>query len=318
MRRNWYIGIFCCWLTLPLFSYGQNENDNADVTTETVEDEFQNHFFEALRERAIENYGKAIGHLLECKKLDPENAAVDYELGINYTSAENFEEAETHLLAAIAKDPENRWYSEALFDVYQTQHKTGEAITLAEKLSATNDAYKTSLVYLYANVDAYDKAVAQLDKLDAMYGASEERERLRKRYLSLERNKSAPENVEILEMEEIPPVAKEEIKEGNPFEDMQKDMTRLMNNKEYQLLLQKSDEALESYPAQPFFYYMNGAALQGMRNFKRAVLSYEMALDYLIDDVILEKKIYAGLAECHKQLGNIQKEQEYLEKAKNI
>lgn len=319
MIKGWYIGMFCFCCLVSLIGGAQNENDSADVTNEQVEDEFQDHFFEALRERAIENYGKAIDNLMECKRLDPENAAVDFEIGINYQSMKNYEQAENYLLAAVEKDPENRWYSEILFDVYQTQNKNDEAVAVAEKLSETNDAYKKSLVYLYAQNNQYDKALSQLDVLDRLYGTSEDRERMRTRFKAYEKYQTNMENdITVLEAPEDNNTKETPAVTANPLADMEKEMDRLLKGQAYKELLEKTDEALESYPAQAYFYYMNGVAKQNMRNFKMAVEAYENALVYLIDDLALEKKIYAGLAACHKQLGNIQKEQEYLEKAKSI
>jgi tetratricopeptide (TPR) repeat protein len=45
---------------------------------------FQKFFFEALSQKAIENYDKAIIALEKCQNIDPNNAAVYFELSKNY------------------------------------------------------------------------------------------------------------------------------------------------------------------------------------------------------------------------------------------
>lgn len=310
----WYIGICIIGTMVPQTFMAQDVNDNAGVTTESVEDEFQDHFFEALRERAIENYGKAVDALLKCKELNAEDPAVDYQLGINYADAGLWEESENYLLTAVEKDPDNRWYAEALYETYKVQGKTQEAITIAENLAKSNVAFEKSLVYLYEQNMDYGKAIAQIDKLDDLYGNDEYRNDKRKKLLAKQKHQTYMEHdVEVIEAEAEP-----EETEDNPLEILQNYMTDLLAKGQYEKLKEKSQEALDSYPAQPGFYYMNGLALQHLEKYKDAVSMLEMGLDYLIDDIVLEKKIYEALAQCHKKLGNVQKEQEYLQKVKNI
>ncbi len=311
-----YIGVcMFCWL-LPIAGWAQNENDNADVTSETVEDAFQENFFEALRERAIENYDKAIEYLEVCKKLDTTNATVDFQLGRNYASLKKYETAETYFVAAIQKDPENRWFSEALFQVYQAEDKTDEAIELAEELAAKNTKFKENLVLLYARVEAYDKALTLLDELDALYGKSTTRNKQRMRYTTFAKYQQEHQEEGASAYDEAADDG--EIEEENPLETMQQEMTELYNSAQYKELLASTNDALESYPSQPFLYYMNGLANEQLGSLQTAVESLENALAFLIDDIVLQKKIYNALASCYKKMGNQKKEQEYLQKAKNI
>ena len=63
-----------------LAQYGfAQEDEMADVTSAIVEDTFQEHFFEGLKQKGIENYDKAVEQLLEAKKLQPNNLSVDFE-----------------------------------------------------------------------------------------------------------------------------------------------------------------------------------------------------------------------------------------------
>ena len=68
-------------------------------------DAFQEHFFEALKQKAIENYEKAIIELKACEKLQPNNAVVFFELGKNYKLLKNYELAISNLQKANSLEP---------------------------------------------------------------------------------------------------------------------------------------------------------------------------------------------------------------------
>ena len=54
-----------------------------------ADDVFENHFYEALKHKATENYDLAINELNKCLSKSPENETVFYELGKNYFYAKN-------------------------------------------------------------------------------------------------------------------------------------------------------------------------------------------------------------------------------------
>ena len=56
---------------------GQEEG-SAELFTESYTDRFQEVFFEALKQKGIENYDRAKEQLLEAKKLDPLHPVIDY------------------------------------------------------------------------------------------------------------------------------------------------------------------------------------------------------------------------------------------------
>src|SRR5690606_29254269 len=68
------------------------------------------------------------------------------------------------------------------------------------------------------------------------------------------------------------------------------------------LVQQVSVEALEIYPAHPFFYYAQGYALNRNSKPDQAVEVLETALDYLLDDISLANRIYQELADAYTAL----------------
>ena len=79
----------------------------------------QEYFFEALKQKGIENYDRAVVSLLKCVELDDTEAAVYFELGKSYIQLKNFGAAENSLKLAIDKNPNNEWYLNKLYGVYE-------------------------------------------------------------------------------------------------------------------------------------------------------------------------------------------------------
>jgi len=82
------------------------------------------------------------------------------------------------------------------------------------------------------------------------------------------------------------------------------------------LLLQVSADALENYPAQPYFYYANGYALNKDGKHSDAIEILETALDYMVGDVSLANKIYTELSAAYIAISNPSKANMYLRKVK--
>ena len=69
---------------------------------------------------------------------------------------------------------------------------------------------------------------------------------------------------------------------------------------------------MEEYPSQPFFYFINGHALNKSGKHKEAVEVLEAALDYLLEDVPMMNKIYQELVDAHTALNNSSEANMYL------
>ena len=143
-----------------------------------VEDQFQEHFFEALKQQGIENYQRAVDELLKCKKLD-DKAVVYFELGKNYIKLKNFGAAEDALKRAVAKEPNNEWYLDELYEVYKQQGDTKKAIKIVKQLVKFHRDYQQDLASLYIKSKDYKTALKLLDDLDKAYGINADRDYLR-------------------------------------------------------------------------------------------------------------------------------------------
>jgi tetratricopeptide (TPR) repeat protein len=139
-------------------------------------DEFQNSFYESLLQKGIENYDKAILALEKCKKIQPNNAVVFFELGKNYLAQKNYLMAYTSFEKATQIDPTNKWFWVGLYDVcYETKDYT-QAIVIVNKLIEFKKEYKEDLVSLYMNTQQFDKALELINELNDTVGKSDLRD----------------------------------------------------------------------------------------------------------------------------------------------
>jgi len=156
-----------------------------------VSDAFQEHFFEALKQKAIENYEKAINALRECEKLQPNNAVVFFELGKNYKSLKNYESAIANFQKANSLAPNREWIIADLFDSYYSNKQYEEAILISKNLVGFNSKYYDDLAKIYFEIQQYDKLINLLDKLDGELGVTEYRNSMRQQIYALTDNTSA-------------------------------------------------------------------------------------------------------------------------------
>ncbi|OYQ33275.1 cytochrome C biosynthesis protein [Flavobacterium cyanobacteriorum] len=170
----------------PAVSYAQQEPDEMALAT----DEFENNFYEALKQKGIENYDKAIQSLQKCLAKQPSNPVVFNELGKNYLAMKNYPEAEKAFLKATELDPKNRWYWAGLYDVYYATQDFNRSIPVVQKLTEwRKEYYQEDLVSLYMHTRQYDKALALINELEQTVGQSEKREVYKLQILSEDKYK---------------------------------------------------------------------------------------------------------------------------------
>lgn len=157
-------------------SFAQQEPDEIALAN----NKFQLSYYEALKQKGIENYDKAIQSLENCLAIEPNNAAVFNELGRNYFLLKKYNQAYEAYEKAAQIEPQNRWYWHGMYDVsYQTKNYP-QAITNVLKLVTFEPNYKEDLTSLYMLTQQYDKALALINEMNETLGKSEKRENYRK------------------------------------------------------------------------------------------------------------------------------------------
>lgn len=422
-------------------------NKRPDDDLGNVKDEFQEHFFEALKQKGIENYDRAVESLHKCLNLDSKKPVIYFELGKNYNKLKNFGAAEENLKKAISMQPDNEWFLDELYDVYFQQDDIDNAIKTIKQLVKYHPDYKEDLAALYVREKRYKQALELLDELDEEFGVSESRDAMRNDIYSITGN--ADDRIDNLEQRiannpnneenhlkliyrysqtgnrkkaykaaqnllKIKPDSKfvhlalyKFYLEDNKIDDainsvkisltspeinaeakakVLKDFVSFVSkNPEYEsdlveitalvddnkdaatynnlgqyylksgdkakalvnfkealkqnpndfklikdvLLIQidlkafedvvtESEEALELYPAQPILYLVNGVANNQQGEYKKAIDSLEMGLDFLIENPTMESDFYSQLSVAYKALNNISKSETFAKKAQAL
>lgn len=166
-----------CYSQLHVAQVDFNRTPDDDLGN--YEDKFQEHFYEALKQKGIENYDRAVEQLLKCAALDAKESVVFFELGKNYAQLKDFGAAETALKKAIALDQENEWYLDELYGVYVQTKDYDKALKTVKQLVKYHPDYKQDLATLYFEYGKYRLALKTLDELDDAYGVSKDRDFLR-------------------------------------------------------------------------------------------------------------------------------------------
>ncbi|WP_424492849.1 tetratricopeptide repeat protein [Salinimicrobium sp. GXAS 041] len=182
MKRHLNIAFFTALLLLSVEVFPQEEKNVIHVESGddlgNVTDEFQENFFEALKEKAIENHEKAIAALLKCLRID-KKTVVYLELGKNHNALEEFSEAISYLEQARKAAPENEVILAELYEAYFLDKQFEEALPVVEELVAVNPTFSEDLANLYVINEKYDEALQLLDDLDEQWGNSSYRNGLR-------------------------------------------------------------------------------------------------------------------------------------------
>lgn len=410
-------------------------------------DDFRDSFYESLKQKGIENYDKAVSALEKCKKLQPENPVVYFELGKNYLAAKNYMKAYENFEKVTKMEPGNLWAWVGLYDVCYETKDYPQAIVIVKKLVEFKPEYKEDLTSLYMNTQQFDKALELINELNESVGTTETREvykaaimrdpkfqgteiqnlqqqitknpKTEQNYVSLMflywdsnqddkalevakklekeipgsdwaqislfkyylSNNDGPKAVKAMNailsstkidnkirhrvMNEFLLFAKDKpeyqadlekaisffkddkevavAKEIGKFYHSKKAFEKaihyyemhLHNHPEdmeavylvleaygesgaYDLLSERAEGFIESYPLQPQFYYYAGLAYNQQKKFKKAKDLLEMGLDYVVDNPQLEMNFYIQLGESFNGLGDQTKKEMYFKKAEKI
>ena len=179
--------LVCLVLGLGTYTHAQEETPTDDLGN--VSDAFQENFFEALKQKGIQNYEKALSALesaLTAAKGDAEQqAVVYYEMAKNYFALRQYEPAEQALLESESLIPNRFDVNELLYEVYHKAQEYEKAIPIVEKLIPFDKVYKEDLANLYVKTARFDEALALINELDNAVGRNARRDELRKRIISI-------------------------------------------------------------------------------------------------------------------------------------
>lgn len=180
MKNTAVLFLFLVLLGNSALSWAQTEPEEIKPDN----DVFQEYFYESLKQKAIENYDKAIIALEKCLKLQPENATIHFELGKNYLALKDYKNAYTSFEKATQLDPSNKWFWVGMYDVDYATKDFNNAINTLQKLIALDPKFREDLTSVYMSMGQFDKALTLINELNETVGKSERRESYKLQILS--------------------------------------------------------------------------------------------------------------------------------------
>ena len=281
--------------------------DSAEVFLEEYSDDFQEKFFEALKQKGIENYDKAIHLLLACKQIDSDKKVVDFELAKVYRETKELSLAQEYAINAVNSDPENFWYLHTLISILDKNNRGFSEV--AAEIPNQNIRLKQNLALIYYQMQQYRNALEVLNNLKTSTFTENLSAQIREGIKQIE------ENTETFTYSTTVG-AEESTTETGTIMHYKTYIANLIRAKNFLILDPVSKEALENYPAQPYFYYARGLALNKKNKYHDAISVLEESLDYMLDDIPLANKIYQEISTAYTGLNNPVKANIYLQKIK--
>lgn len=288
-------------------SYTQDSLSAATDFTEEKELKFQQFFFNALSQKSIGNYQKAIENLESCNQILPNNKSVFFEFSKNYLYLNNTLLAKEYINRAIIQDSKNIWMQKHLVKVFEKENNFFEAIKIQQKIIVLNPKENKNLVLLYLKNRDYIKALSFIKTLEEdnllSLDLKKIKERLEKNnYSETQKVKVSKDIYKRFETEKTYTVLKQIL---------------LATKDKPRLLLKYSKEGIALFPAQPFVYLINGSTLNVNREFKKALEILQNGIDFVIEDA-MEALFYKEMALAYKGLNNKVEERRYMEKYKKL
>ncbi len=180
MKKSAFFFLFLVLLCNSAMLLAQTEPEEI----KPVANKFDEYFYEALLQKGIQNYDKAISALEECLKLKPNEPSLFFEKGKNQLALKDYKNAYDSFESATQLDPKNKWFWLGMYDVtYQTNNYT-QAIITVQKLIELDQKYKDNLVSLYMKTQQFDKALSLINELNDTVGKSDSRDVFKAQILS--------------------------------------------------------------------------------------------------------------------------------------
>lgn len=282
---------------------GGQEPASAELFLDAYSDTFQEKFFEALKEKGIENYDRAAALLQECKQMQPDNPVLDHELAKTLAASGDYPAAESYALKAVQAEPTEYWYLNTLMNILKAGFRSLDNV--ATGLPVTMPAFRTNLAKWHLEQAEFERALGQIEGLPETPEVAQLRSRAEHLADSTRHSARAAQNVQ-------QPAGPEE---GSTAYYMQLLEGHLSAGR-WEEANTTGSEAIEMYPVQPFFYFARGQALLALGKAAEALGVLEMGEELLLEEGPLAQRLYKALEETHTALGNEEKARTYKNRLK--
>ncbi len=288
----------------------------AQNTTLTEENnlKFQTSFFEALKQKAIKNYPKAIENLEKCYQIDSSSTAVQFELAKNYFFLKRNYEAEVFINKALYKKPNNIYLLQQKVAIFKTDQNFKEAIKIQQKIIKIKPSLSNDLVLLYILNHNYDKAKKLIIKIENQALANNKTIGL-SQYLKSKTQPNKKNKVEVTSEDNNLIVNYNQTKN---YKTLVKIIKRYIKEERFNGLNSLTKSELDLFPTQPFLYYADGLALTNLKKYNDAITILEIGIDFVIDNPPLKSQFYNLLVTCYTAINKLKEALKYKQKALNL
>ena len=311
--QNLHIKLLIGLVLISSFSRGQTIN-----IVEENDLKFQTHFFEALKQKAINNYSKAIESLEKCYEIDSASLAVQFELSKNKLLIKNYFEAQLFIDKAIEKNPSNVDLLLHKIAIFKAQKNYKEAIEIQKRVNEIQPVQSDKLVLLYIQNRDFKKAQKLISEIENK-ALSTQRIKVYKKYFENRRKLSTvlkKENdvVENIDIESL----KKSYLQKKEYKTLKEILKIELKKELFEMLFVDSKNGLELFPAQPYLYKMNGLALNKLGKYNEAINVLTVGIDFVIDDIVLEADFYNQLSKSYEGLNKKNEALKYKQKAEKL
>ncbi|NQW36541.1 MAG: hypothetical protein HQ471_06005 [Flavobacteriales bacterium] len=292
----------------PVEIYAQKELSEPDRLT------FETAFFEALQQKAIENYDKAISALEVCQSIDSTNVSVQFELSKNFFWLKNYFEAKQILSKALNKEPQNIWLLEHAKNIAIAQNNYTEALVYQQKIVAINPTKKIGLLNLYLALNDKPKVSELLAVLEKEQGLNSRLKQIKNALLKPTiSKKDGVETETLLSLEDL----KSAYNANKDFQILKKILILESDQKDYKNLLEDATNGLELFPSQTSLYLFAAQAGNALKMYKTALEHLDNGIDFVIDKQT-QKEYYLAYSVSYNGLNKQQKAAYYKKRAEQL
>ena len=264
---------------------------------------FERFFFQALSERAINNFDKAIIALENCQNIRFNDLAVNFELSKNYYAQEKYLEAISYAEKALILQPENVFLLEHIKRIYISEKNYKKALEVQQKIVILKPLQQEDLIILYIRNNQIDDAKNILIDLEKKGLLSDNLIQFKQSLLPSSDSRNAISKTEKPMNEQTLDELKNVYSKEKSFVVLNVIITKLYKSKNYIDLEHESEKGLELFPTQTSLYLMHAKALNKLKKYDKSITTLQNGIDYVIDDYNTEANFYEELSLAHKGLG---------------
>lgn len=196
-RLLFLLAIGLSWLVAcsPANKSGSTATKSKRTSTSKLSDQqhmlFDRLFYDANKEKMLNNFPEAANLFRKCLQIDPSSAASMYELANLLYVKGDYVNAESYCRSALTLQPQNEWYQSLYADALTRNKKFADAIKVREKMCSQfpdrlDLKYDLATAYWYAS--RFDEAIDTYNEIEKISGINRELIE-RKKLIYIQQNK---------------------------------------------------------------------------------------------------------------------------------